>query len=84
MIRLEGEGSRNGRVVWVGRFASVPILAPHDASPIASLSLQKSPAREQCLTQRIHVPNNEVLGFWVVVAIVQVLGKYMIFKYLDP
>ena len=36
------------------------------------------------LTQRVHVPNNEVLGFWVIVVIVQVLGKYMIIRYLDP
>ena len=35
-------------------------------------------------TLRVHVPNNEVLGFWVVVIIVQVLGKYMIIEYLHP
>ena len=34
--------------------------------------------------QRVQVPNNWVLGFWVIVIIVQVLGKYMIFRYLDP
>ena len=28
-------------------------------------------------TQRVHVPNNRVLGIWVRVIIVQVLGKYM-------
>ena len=33
---------------------------------------------------RVHVPNNLVLGFWVIVIIVQVLGKYMIIRYLDP
>ena len=36
------------------------------------------------VTQRVHVPNNWGLGFWVVVIIVLVLGKYMIIKYLDP
>ena len=37
-------------------------------------------------TQRVQVqvPNKQVLGFWVVVSIVQVLGKYMIISYLDP
>ena len=38
----------------------------------------------RCQAQRVHVPNNEVLGFWVIVIIVQVLGKYMIIMYLDP
>ena len=36
------------------------------------------------LTQRVHVPNNLVLGIWAIVIIVQVLGKYMIIRYLDP
>ena len=36
------------------------------------------------LTQRVHVPNNLVLGIWVIVIIVQVLGKYMTIRYLDP
>ena len=36
------------------------------------------------LTQRVQVPNNQVLGFWVMVFIVQALGKYMIIGYLDP
>ena len=35
-------------------------------------------------TQRVHVPNNWVLGIWVILIIVQVLGKYMIIRYLDP
>ena len=30
-----------------------------------------------------HVPN-WVLGIWVVVAVIQVWGKYMILEYLDP
>ena len=29
------------------------------------------------------VPNNLVLGFWVMVIIVQIVGKYMIIRYLD-
>ena len=36
------------------------------------------------LALRVHVPNNWVLGFWVVMVIVQVLGQYMIIGYLDP
>ena len=35
-------------------------------------------------TQRVQVPNNLVLGFWVVGIAVQVLGQYMIIRYLDP
>ena len=35
-------------------------------------------------SQRVHVPSNRVLGFWVVVIIVLVWGKYMIIRYLDP
>ena len=33
---------------------------------------------------RVHVPNNWVLGIWVIVIMVQVWGKYMIIGYLDP
>ena len=36
------------------------------------------------LHQRVHVPNNWVLGFWVIVIIVLVLVKYMIIRYLGP
>ena len=36
------------------------------------------------ITQRVHVLNNQVLGIWVLLIIVQVLGKYMIIRYLDP
>ena len=35
-------------------------------------------------SQRVQVLNNLVLGFWVIVNIVQVLGKHMIIRYLDP
>ena len=33
---------------------------------------------------RVQVPHNLVLRAWVVVIVVQVLGKYMIIRYLDP
>ena len=33
---------------------------------------------------RVHVPNTWVVGFWIIAIIVQALGKYMIFGYLDP
>ena len=33
---------------------------------------------------RVHVPNNWVLGIWIMVIIDLVLGKYMIIRYLDP
>ena len=33
---------------------------------------------------RVQVPDNQVLGYWVIVVIVQVLGKYRIVGYLDP
>ena len=35
-------------------------------------------------TLRVHVPNNWVLRILVIVIIVQVLGKYMTNRYLDP
>ena len=37
-----------------------------------------------CRPLRVQVPNILVLGVWVIVIIVQVLGKYMIIRYLDP
>ena len=36
------------------------------------------------LSLRVHVPNNWILRVLVMVIIVQVLGKYMIIRYLDP
>ena len=30
------------------------------------------------------MPNNWVPGFWAIVIIVQVVGRYMIIRYLDP
>ena len=32
----------------------------------------------------MYVPNNLLLGIWVIVITVQILGKYMIIGYLDP
>ena len=40
--------------------------------------------KTQDVTQRVQVLNNLVLGFWIIVIIVQVLGKHMIIRYLDP
>ena len=36
------------------------------------------------VTLRVQVANNYVLGFRVIVIVVQVLGEYMIIGYLDP
>ena len=36
------------------------------------------------LTLRVQVPNDEILGYWVRVSLVQVLCKYMLIGYLDP
>ena len=33
---------------------------------------------------RVHVPNNGVLGIWVIKIVVQVWGKYTFIGYLDP
>ena len=33
---------------------------------------------------RVQVPNNKILRIWVIVIVVQVLGKYMTIGYLDP
>ena len=37
-----------------------------------------------CTSQRVHVPNDLVLGIWVVLVVIQVLVKYMIIRYLHP
>ena len=54
--------------------------------PPASSAFQTPYLRNpgSAIPQRVHVPNNQVLGFWVIVIVVQVLGKYMIIRYLDP
>ena len=36
------------------------------------------------LTQRVQVPNNQVLGFGEIGILVQILGRYMVILYLDP
>ena len=40
--------------------------------------------RARCKGLQGEVSNNYVLGLWAIVIIVQVLGKYMIVKSLDP
>ena len=40
--------------------------------------------RVYSIFQRVQVPNNLVIGFWVTVIIVQVLGKVYDFKVLGP
>ena len=37
-----------------------------------------------CITLRVQVPNNQVLGMRVIVVIVQVLGQYVTIEDLDP
>ena len=32
----------------------------------------------------VQVPNNEILGYWAIVILVEVLRKYVIIGYLDP
>ena len=36
------------------------------------------------ISQRVHVPNNKLLGFRVIAIQVHFWGKYMIIRYLDP
>ena len=43
-----------------------------------------SVAQGLAYTLRVRVPNNLVLGLWVIISIVDVLGKYMNIRYLDP
>ena len=33
---------------------------------------------------RVQAPNTYVLGYWVIVIMVQLLGKYLTVGYLDP
>ena len=62
----------------------------HTMKPFLHTAVKRNPciaiccARVYCLSQRVHVANNWVLGIWVIVIIVQVLGKYMIIGYMDP
>ena len=36
------------------------------------------------ISQRVQVPNNLVLGFGVIMIVVQVLDKHLMIRYLDP
>ena len=45
---------------------------------------QYAPVIRKPYSQRVQVPNDYVLGFRIIVVIVQVLGKYMIIWYSDP
>ena len=53
-------------------------LRPEVSEVLRDGSIQQAP------TLRVHVPNNWVLRVWAIVIVVQVLGKYMIIRYLDP
>ena len=33
---------------------------------------------------RVQVPNDQLLGTWVIVIMIQISGKYLIIEYLDP
>ena len=59
-----------------GGYALYP--QPHVLSPDSDDHYTPSPAL------RVQVPNNSVLGFWGIVIVVEVLGKYMMTRYLDP
>ena len=56
--------------------------------PYSSLPFQPSfllaPSKFSKLTLRVQVPNNWVLRALVIVILVQVSGKYMSIRYLDP
>ena len=71
----------------------VPLILgnPHLTRPVNTAEAAPDP-HQHCQgsafqleeTQRVHVPNNWELRFWVRVIMVQVLGKSMIIGYLDP
>ena len=56
--------------------------------PYSDLPFQPSfllaPSKFSKLTLRVQVPNNWVLRALVIVILVQVSGKYMSIRYLDP
>ena len=73
----------------VGQFCQVILLYPNEGASAErkgppdlgnskSLGLRVPP-----VALRVQVPNHSVLGFWVVIIVVQVLGKYMIIRYLN-
>ena len=51
---------------------------------VASRGVYRKKRGELGLGFRVQVPNNLVLGFSVIGSLVQVLGKYMVMRYLDP
>ena len=51
-------------------------------SPGSAARSRKTPSND--ITLRVHVHNYLVLGMWVIMVVVQLLGKYMIIGYLDP
>ena len=57
-------------------------MITHPPPPPMPPTFVAYPGETQSL--RVHVPNNWVLGIWVMVVIVVVLGKYMGLRYLDP
>ena len=76
-----GPDLKNRSVQWslFRLYVSFPAAMSLEILPTLSPKVHK-----WYLSQRVHVPNNWVLGFWVIVIVVQVLGKYMIIRYLDP
>ena len=62
----------------------MPQAHSHTEACLPSTSLRLPILDGASLTQRVQVPNNQVLGLWVIGNIVQVLGTYMIIRYLDP
>ena len=82
-------------MVW-GFRVGVPncLIRPNSKTIVRKLQRQKTTTRlhEDVLVRRFdgfklalrfHVPNAWVLGLWVVILIVLVLGKYMMMRYLD-
>ena len=52
--------------------------------PCFNFNLKLKKPNQGKTAERVQVRNNWVLGFGVIVIVVQVLGKYMIIRYLDP
>ena len=58
--------------------------APNPRVQTLRVQTNKGQLREvRVLPIRVQIPNNYVLGFRIIVTIVQVRGKYMIIRYLD-
>ena len=80
-LNREQCGQQASSVATMGMRISRP--QPSVSGGRSCFSLNEGPL-QRGVTQRVQVPNNEVLWFWVIVIIVQVLGKYMIIGYLYP